>query len=68
MRFAVSVLIAFVAVLAIFAAAPTAAFGRQPTNLTPEQIRSMPITARPNRPGHVYGNTVRFFYHLGPRR
>jgi hypothetical protein len=22
-------------------------------------IRSMPITSRPNRPGHFYGNTVR---------
>ena len=22
-------------------------------------IRQMPITARPNRPGHFYGNTVR---------
>ena len=23
-------------------------------------IRSMPIETRPNRPGHFYGNTVRF--------
>lgn len=66
MRFAVTSLAVLIAVLAIFAAAPTAAFGR--TNLSKEQIKSMPITERPNRPGHVYGNTVRFFHHLGPRR
>jgi hypothetical protein len=26
---------------------------------TREQIKSTPVTARPNRPLHVYGNTVR---------
>ena len=26
---------------------------------------SVPITQRPNRPGHFYGNTVRFLYRLG---
>jgi len=26
---------------------------------------SIPITQRPNRPGHVYGNAVRFLYRLG---
>ena len=67
MRFAVSTLAVLIAVLAIFAAAPTAAFGRNPTNLTPDQIKAMPITERPNRPGHVYGNTVRFFHHLRAR-
>lgn len=25
-------------------------------------IRQMPLVERPNRPIHVYGNTVRFFY------
>ena len=29
------------------------------TNLTRAQIRSMPMVARPNRPGHFVGNTVR---------
>lgn len=67
MRFAVPSLAVLLAVLAIVAAAPNAAFGRQPTNLTPSQIKSMPITERPNRPGHVYGNTVRFFHHLRAR-
>ena len=28
-------------------------------------IRSMPITARPYRPGHVYGNTVRALNRVG---
>ncbi|HEX4149467.1 MAG TPA: hypothetical protein VHY20_10780 [Pirellulales bacterium] len=27
-------------------------------------IRSMPITARPNRPGHVYGNSVRRIHRI----
>ena len=29
------------------------------TTMTREEIRSLPITERPNRPGHFYGNTVR---------
>lgn len=29
-----------------------------------EVIRSMPITSRPMRPGHFYGNTVRRVHHL----
>jgi hypothetical protein len=29
------------------------------TNLSRQEIRQMPITARPSRPGHFYGNTVR---------
>lgn len=28
-------------------------------------IRSMPITARPYRPGHIYGNTVRALNRVG---
>lgn len=28
--------------------------------LTRRQIRSMPMVARPNRPGHFFGNTVRW--------
>ena len=68
MRFAAPFLAAVLAVVAILAAAPGSAFGQQRTSLTPDQIRSMPITQRPNRPGHVYGNTVRFFYHLGRGR
>lgn len=27
-----------------------------------QQIRNMPMVARPNRPGHFIGNTVRAFY------
>lgn len=29
------------------------------TELSRTEIRSMPITARPSRPGHFYGNAVR---------
>ncbi len=29
------------------------------TNLSRQEIRQMPITQRPSRPGHFYGNTVR---------
>ncbi|HTU23845.1 MAG TPA: hypothetical protein VMF30_00520 [Pirellulales bacterium] len=29
------------------------------TNMDRATIRSMPITTRPSRPGHFYGNTVR---------
>ena len=29
------------------------------TGYTRGEIRAMPITARPNRPGHIIGNTVR---------
>ncbi|HWC88133.1 MAG TPA: hypothetical protein VG433_00700 [Pirellulales bacterium] len=29
-----------------------------------EQIRAMPITTRPYRPGHFYGNTVRRLHRI----
>jgi len=32
-------------------------------NLTREQIRSMPMVERPNRPIHFYGNAVRRRHH-----
>jgi hypothetical protein len=38
-------------------AAPSTASAR--TNLTRQQIKAMPITERPSRPGHFYGNAVR---------
>lgn len=31
----------------------------QAAELSRAEIRSMPITARPSRPGHFYGNAVR---------
>ncbi|MDO4630466.1 MAG: hypothetical protein Q4C70_14905 [Planctomycetia bacterium] len=31
-------------------------------SLTRQEIRNMPILERPNRPGHIYGNTVRRRY------
>lgn len=33
------------------------------TNLSRAEIRAIPIDARPNRPGHFYGNTVRRRHH-----
>jgi hypothetical protein len=30
-----------------------------------ERVKSMPITARPNRVGHFYGNTVRRIHYRG---
>ena len=30
--------------------------------LTPEQIRQMPLLERPDRPGHVLGNSIRRIY------
>ncbi len=33
------------------------------TPLERRQLRSVPIINRPNRPGHIYGNTVRRLYY-----
>ncbi len=41
----------------------TSALARNNTNLTRSEIRSMPIEARPSRPGHFYGNAVRRNYY-----
>ena len=49
----------FVAVSAFALAGEAEAASR--TNLSRAQIRSMPMVARPNRPGHFIGNTVRRF-------
>ncbi|HEV7279846.1 MAG TPA: hypothetical protein VGN57_06490 [Pirellulaceae bacterium] len=68
MRFAVSFFAILIAVAAIFAAAPTEALAQQTTVVAPQDIRSLPITERPNRPGHIYGNTVRFFHRMGRGR
>jgi hypothetical protein len=53
--------IVLVAAMSLIAAWMTPAV-RTATAYTAEQravIRRMPIEQRPNRPGHVYGNTVR---------
>jgi len=34
-------------------------------NMQRATIRSMPITQRPNRPGHFYGNSVRTLHRIG---
>ena len=57
-RFFIGVLFA---VSAIVAAGEARAASR--TNLSRAQIRAMPMVARPNRPGHFIGNTVRRFTH-----
>jgi hypothetical protein len=53
----------FVAILATVSLAPADAADFDPRIVTfgdtREQIKSTPITERPNRPLHVYGNTVR---------
>jgi hypothetical protein len=52
-----------IAVLLIFelvgAGVASAANTASAKNLSRSEIRSMPITHRPSRPGHFYGNTVR---------
>jgi hypothetical protein len=56
------------AALSLAAVIPAPAAGARNTGFDPrivtfgetrEQIKSTPITQRPNRPLHVYGNTVR---------
>ena len=36
-----------------------------PTSPEARQIQQQPILQRPNRPGHVYGNTVRRMHYRG---
>jgi hypothetical protein len=52
-----------VAAVAAAAAAPVAGAGFDPRVVTfgseRDQIKSIPIEKRPNRPLHVYGNSVR---------
>jgi hypothetical protein len=54
--FIVRTLIATSLVAAALIPSPTQAAN---TPATKTSIRSMPITERPSRPGHFYGNTVR---------
>lgn len=37
-------------------------------NMSRNQIRSMPVLERPNRPMHIYGNAVRRRYYRGVAR
>jgi hypothetical protein len=68
MRFAICAVL----VAVLLAATPTVG-GQEPgwsgavLPIDPEaqQIRQQPILERPNRPGHVYGNTVRRIYYRG---
>ena len=54
MKFAKAVL-AVAALLAAFEAPQTV----EAKSMSRQDIKQMPITARPSRPGHFYGNTVR---------
>jgi hypothetical protein len=36
------------------------------TGYTREELRAMPLHTRPDRPGHVYGNSVRRQLHKKP--
>jgi len=50
------------AVLLVFELVSGVSFAANTTsakNVSRAEIRSMPITQRPSRPGHFYGNTVR---------
>lgn len=55
--------VALVAVVAAATAAPAGGAGFDPRVITfgseRDQIKSIPIEERPNRPLHVYGNAVR---------
>ncbi len=52
-------LIAFVVVASAFVVADDSQAANR--TLSRAEIRSMPMVARPNRPGHFFGNTVRRF-------
>lgn len=56
-RVLIGLLLVVAAVAEIELPQATAAYNRA-------AIRSMPITTRPMRPGHFYGNTVRRIHHL----
>ena len=58
----VCVLAAVIAILAISPAKAQGAPRWQTRRQVNQQIKSMPITQRPDRPGHIYGNTVRRVY------
>ena len=47
----------------LLAAVGSVAVARNTSNLSRREIRSMPITERPSRPGHFYGNAVRRNYY-----
>ncbi len=47
------------AIVTCFAGVDTAPVLAASQSMSRAEIRSMPIDARPSRPGHFYGNTVR---------
>lgn len=47
------------AVLLVLEVMPTNATFAASRNVSRSEIRQRPITQRPSRPGHFYGNTVR---------
>ncbi|GAB6166818.1 hypothetical protein JCM19992_28180 [Thermostilla marina] len=60
-----------IGVLALFVLAcllPTANASAMSRAQYREMIRSMPLLERPNRPGHIYGNTVRRLHAIRVRR
>ena len=61
-----------VAVVALAALVATPARPQDPrcvaVNMSREQIRSLPIVERPNRPIHFYGNAVRRRHHRATGR
>jgi hypothetical protein len=53
----------YVLLLALLGTAALPAWSSANTTLSRQEIRQMPITERPSRPGHFYGNTVRRLHH-----
>lgn len=66
-RLVVAALLVILILPAVAAAKPAAGPSSQravptptaPNSLNREAIRQMPLLERPDRPGHIYGNTVR---------
>lgn len=52
----------FAVLLVLAMISSVSATERATAGLTRAQIRQMPLLERPNRPGHFYGNTVRWLH------
>ncbi len=69
-RCVAAALLAILILPAVAAARPAASNRRAvpaptaPDSLNRETIRQMPLLERPDRPGHIYGNTVRRMHRL----
>jgi hypothetical protein len=55
--------VALILLVTMFAAVQADAVGYSASDRA--AIRAMPITQRPNRPGHFYGRTIRTLHKMG---